>query len=194
MKIALQAAVGVSPSEPSQAVEEMKRRSREGHGQEARAERGKPVVSAAALRHGRPLALLLLAQDTAGVVMAALGQCPLHPGPFGSPRTQAGPPPPGSAGTLLLVLQTKCLNFHNRHFPDQSSPTLSSSLVGSDDFKFLWKNETQRGEENCRFPGACVCQRLLSTSEKLCFELIGTPCSGKISIWNKNLWVDPWAR
>lgn len=108
MKIALQAAVGVSPSEPSQAVEEMKRRSREGHGQEARAERGEPVVSAAALRHGRPLVLLPLVQDT-GVVMAALGQCPLHPGPFGSPRTQAGPPPPGSAGTLLLVLQTKYL-------------------------------------------------------------------------------------
>ena len=64
MKVALQAAVGVSPSEPSQAVEEMKRRSREGHGQEARAERGEPVVSAAALRHGRPFALLLLAQDT----------------------------------------------------------------------------------------------------------------------------------
>ena len=71
----------------------------------------------------------------AGVVMAPPGQCPLHPGPFGSPCTQAGPPPPGSAGTLLLVLQTKCLNFHNRHFPDQSSLTLSSSLVGSDDFK-----------------------------------------------------------
>lgn len=50
MKIALQAAVGVSPSEPSQAVEEMKRRSREGQGQEARAERGERVVSAAALR------------------------------------------------------------------------------------------------------------------------------------------------
>ena len=49
MKIALQAAVGVSPSEPSQAVEEMKRRSREGQGQEARAERGERVVSAAAL-------------------------------------------------------------------------------------------------------------------------------------------------
>lgn len=64
MKIALQAAVGVSPSEPSQAVEEMKRRSREGQGQEARAEQGERVVSAAALWHGRPLALLLLAQDT----------------------------------------------------------------------------------------------------------------------------------
>ena len=49
MKIALQAAVGVSPSAPSQAVEEMKRRSREGQGQEARAERGERVVSAAAL-------------------------------------------------------------------------------------------------------------------------------------------------
>lgn len=68
------------------------------------------------------------------------------------------------------------------------------SLTFSASDRFLWKNETQGGEENCRFPGACVCQRLLSTSEKLCFELIGTPCSGKISIWNKNLWVDPWAR
>lgn len=64
MKIALQAAAGVPPSEPSQAVEETKRHSREGQGQEARAEREGRVVSAAALRHGRPLALLLLAQDT----------------------------------------------------------------------------------------------------------------------------------
>ena len=70
---------------------------------------------------------------TAGAVMAALGQRPLYPGPVGSPRTRVGPPPAGSAGTLLLVLQTKCLNFHNQHLPDQSSPTLSSSLVGSDD-------------------------------------------------------------
>ena len=72
---------------------------------------------------------------TVGAVMAAPGQCPLHPGPFSSPRTQTGPPPPGSAGTLVFVLQTKCLNFLNRHFPDQSALTLSSNLVGSDDFK-----------------------------------------------------------
>nr|CAI9713686.1 unnamed protein product [Rangifer tarandus platyrhynchus] len=37
MKIALQAAVGLSPSAPSQAVEEMKRRSREGQGGAGRA-------------------------------------------------------------------------------------------------------------------------------------------------------------
>ena len=48
----------------------------------------------------------------------------------------------------------------------QGPEALSSrdeSLTFSALDRFLWMNETSGREENCWFPGACVCQRLLST-------------------------------
>ncbi|XP_036090323.1 uncharacterized protein LOC107508969 isoform X2 [Rousettus aegyptiacus] len=43
--------------------------------------------------------------------------------------------------------------------------------------------EVKRGASSL---GSCVCQLLLNTSEKLCFQLKGTTCPENLSTWDKN--------
>ncbi|XP_019608013.2 uncharacterized protein LOC109458640 [Rhinolophus sinicus] len=43
--------------------------------------------------------------------------------------------------------------------------------------------EEKRGAS---FLGSCVCQLMLNTSEKVCFQLKGTTCPRNLSTWDKN--------
>lgn len=98
--------------------------------------------------------------------------------------------------TLARVLGKACLKMASLREKLSQGPEALLSRGGGLTFsasdRFLRRNETQGGEENCPIPRACVCQRLLQVPpEKLCFELIGTACSGNISTWNRNLWSGP---
>lgn len=58
-------------------------------------------------------------------------------------------------------------------------PTFSSS------HRLPRRNEGDGDKQDARSRRSCVCQLLLSPSEKLCFQLKGTPCPRSLSPWDK---------
>lgn len=87
----------------------------------------------------------------------------------------------GKANLKMASLRGKCyLNaFWGPPFQRWESNTLCTQQVPMEGWKTGRRTEVP-------VPWTCICQLLLSTSEKLCFQLTRTTYPGNLGTWDKN--------